>query len=111
MRKVKHAITKNEFQQLTKDILSTLQDKKNQFCKSNYTTLLEARGMLYTMMTGLIVQKTGSILDHNISMKQDERIIVKDLISKLKYKTDREKEPSAAKGKLIQDLTMAKKNS
>ena len=60
------------------------------------------------MMTGIIVQKTKSILDHNISMKQDERIIVKDLISKLEYKTDGEKELSAAKGKLIQDLTMAK---
>ena len=55
MKKVKQAVTKNEYQQLTKEILSTLQDKKDQFCKSTYPTLKEARSKLYTMMMEIIV--------------------------------------------------------
>ena len=89
--------------------MSTLQDKKDQFCKSTYLTLKEARSELYTMMTEIIVQEVGHILDHNIRMKQDEKIMVRKLMNKIECKTDREKELSTAKGKLIQELTMAKK--
>ena len=32
MRKVKQTLTENEYQQLTKEILSALQDKKDQLC-------------------------------------------------------------------------------
>ena len=81
MRKVKQTITKNEYEQLTKKILSALQDQKDQFCKSNYPTLKEARSKLYTMMMEIIVQEAGSILDHNIRMKQDEKIMVRKLMN------------------------------
>ena len=58
MKKVKQAVTKNDYQQLTKKILNELQDKKDQFCKSTYPELKEARSKLYTMMTEIIVQET-----------------------------------------------------
>ena len=55
-----------------KEILNKLQDKMDQFFKSSYSTLKEARNKLYTMLTEIIAQEAGSILDKNIRMKQDE---------------------------------------
>ena len=55
MEKVEQAVTKNDYQQLMKKILDSLQDKKNQFCEGTYSTLKEARSELYTMMTEIII--------------------------------------------------------
>ena len=109
MEKVKQAVTKNDYQQLMKKILDSLQDKKDQFCEGTYSTLKEARSELYTMMTEIIVQEAGSILDHSIMMKQDEKNMIRKLMNKIEYKTNRVEAMSALKGKLIQGLTIAKK--
>ena len=42
-------------------------------------------------------------------MKQDEKNIIRKLINKIKYKTNRVEVLNASKGKLIQGLTIAKK--
>ena len=109
MEKVEQAVTKNDYQQLMKKILDSLQDKKDQFCKGTYPTLKEARSELYTMMTEIIVQEAGSILDHSIMIKQDERNMVRKLLNKIEYKTSRVEALSASKSKLIQGSTVAKK--
>ena len=66
-----------------KKILDSLQDKKDQFCKGTYPTFKEARSELYTMMMEIIVQEAGSILDHSIVIKQDERNMVGKLLNKI----------------------------
>ena len=109
MDKVKQAVTKSDYQQLMKEILNELQDKRDQFCKSSYSTLKEARNKLYTMLTEIIAQEAGSILDHNIRMKQDEKNMIRTQMNKIEYKTNRAEAMSASKGKLIQGLTFAKK--
>ena len=72
-----------------KETLNKLQDKRGQFCKSSYSTLKEARNKLYTMLTEIIAQEAGSILDHNIRMKQCEKNMIKKQMSQIEYNTDR----------------------
>ncbi len=61
------------------------------------------------MKTEIIVQEARSILDHNIRMKQDEKNMIRTQMNKIEYKTNRAEAMSASKGKLIQGLTIAKK--
>ena len=55
MKKVVQAAKKNDYKQLMKKILDSLQEKRDQFCEGIYSTLKEARNKLYTMMTEIIV--------------------------------------------------------
>ncbi len=89
MKKIKQAVTEEDYQHLKKEILNTLKDKKNQFCGSSYSTLKEARNKLYIMLTEMIAQEAGSILDHNIRMKQCEKNMIKKQMSQIEYNTDR----------------------
>ena len=66
-------------------------------------------GTLCTMMTEIIVQEAGSILDNNIMIKQDERNMVRKLLNKIEYKTSTVEALSASKSKLIQGSAIAKK--
>ena len=109
MDKIKQAVTKNDYQHLMKEILNKLQDKRVQFCESSYSTLQGARNKLYTMLTEIIAQEAGSVLDHNIRMKQCEKNMIKKQMSQIEYNTDRAEAKSASKSKLIKELTVAKK--
>ena len=40
-------------------------------------------------MTEIMVQEAGSILDHSIMMKQDEKNMIRKLMNKIEYKTNR----------------------
>ena len=61
------------------------------------------------MMTKIIVQEAGSVLDYNIVIKQDERNMVRKLLNKIEYKTSKVKVLSFSKSKLIQGSAIAKK--
>ena len=73
MEKVKQAVTEEDFQHIKREILNTLKDEKNHFCESSYSTLKEARNKLYSMLTEILVHEAGTILDHDIRMKQYEK--------------------------------------
>ena len=109
MNKIKQAVMEENYQHLKKEILNTLKDEKDQFCRSSYSTLKEARNKLYIMLTEMIAQEAGSILDHNIRMKQCEKNMIKKQMSQIEYNTDRAEAKSASKSKLIKELTVAKK--
>ena len=61
------------------------------------------------MLTEIIAQEAGSILDHNIRMKHDEKIMITMQMNKIEYKTNRAEAMNALKSKLIKGLTVAKK--
>ena len=69
MEKIKQAVMEENYQHLKREILNTLKDEKDHFCRSSYSTLKEARNKLYSMLTEIIVQEAGIILDHDIKMK------------------------------------------
>lgn len=85
MEKVKQAVMESEYQQLMKEILKKLQDNGVQFCKGSYSILKEAKNKLYAMLTEIIAQEAGSILDHNIRMKHDEKIMIRVQMNKIEY--------------------------
>ena len=109
MEKIKQAVTEEDYQHLKREILNTLKDEKDHFCRSSYSTLKEARNKLYSMLTEIIVQEAEIILDHDIRMKQYEKNMIKKQMSKIEYNTDRAKAKNASKSKLIKELTVAKK--
>ena len=74
MKKIKQAVMEEDYQHLKKEILNTLKDEKDQFCRNRYSTLKVARNKMYTILTEIIVQEAGIILDHDIRMKQYEKI-------------------------------------
>ena len=43
MEKVKQAVTEEDFQHIKREILNTLKDEKDHFCRSNYSRLTEAK--------------------------------------------------------------------
>ena len=109
MKKIKQAVNEEDYQHLKKEILNTLKDEKDHFCRGSYSTLKEARNKLYAILTDIIVQEAGIILDHDIRMKQYEKNMIKKQMSQIEYNTDRAKAKSASKNKLIKELTVAKK--
>ena len=109
MKKIKQAVNEEDYQHLKKEILNTLKDEKDHFCTGSYSTLKEARNKLYSMLTEILAQEAGAILDHDIRMKQYEINMIKKQMSQIEYHTDRAKVKSALKGTLIKELTVAKK--
>ena len=86
MKKIKQAVMEEDYQHLKKEILNTLKDEKDQFCRSSYSTLKEARNKLYAMLTEIIVQEAGIILDHDVRMKQYEKNMIRMHMNKIEYK-------------------------
>ena len=111
MNKIKQAVTEEDYQHLKKEILNTLKDEKDQFCRSSYSTLKEARNKLYIMLTEMIAQEAGSILDHNIRMKQCEKNMIKKQMSQIEYNTDRAKAKSASKKQAYQGINSSKERA
>ena len=97
MKKNKQAVNEEDYQHLKKEILNTLKDEKDHFCRGSYSTLKEARNKLYIMLTEMIAQEAGSILYHNIRMKQCEKNMIKKQMSQIEYHTDRAKNTSLSR--------------
>ena len=66
MEKVKAAVSEADFQHIKKEILNTLKDEKDYFCGCNYSTLTEATNKSYSMLTEILIQEAGSVIDYDI---------------------------------------------
>ena len=73
MERLKQAVTEEDFQHIKKEILKTLKYEKDDFCTSNYSTLMDAKNKLYSMLTEILVEETGNIIDHDIWVINHER--------------------------------------
>ena len=72
-KKVKQAVSEEDFQHIKREILNTLRDEKDHFCGSNYSTLTEAKNKLYSMLTEILIQEAGSVIDYDIRTVNYER--------------------------------------
>ena len=63
MNLLKQAITHEQFQQITNDMLKAMSNEKEDFCKGNYYTLQEAKNQLYALLTDIMMNDTGYIID------------------------------------------------
>ena len=108
MEKVKQAVTEEDFQHIKREILNTLKDEKDHFCGSNYSTLTEAKNKLYSMLTEILVQEAGSVIDYDIRMINYKRDEIKKQMSQIEYNTNRANAKRASRGTLIKELKVAK---
>ena len=66
MNRLKQAITREQFQQITNDMLKTMSNEKGDFCKGNYYSLQKAKYQLYALLTEIMMDKAGYVIDHAI---------------------------------------------
>ena len=59
MNCLKQAVTHEQFQQITNDMLKTMSDKKEDFCEGNYYTLQEAKNWLSALLTEVMMDEAG----------------------------------------------------
>ena len=88
MEKVKQAVTEEDFQHIKREILNKLKNEKDNFCRSNYSTLTEAKNKLYSMLTEILIQEAGSVIDYDIRKVNYERDEIKKK-SQIEYNINR----------------------
>ena len=67
MEKVKAAVSETDFQDIKKEIHNTLKNKKDYLCGSNYSTLKEATNKMYSMLTEILIQEAGHVIDFDFN--------------------------------------------
>ena len=58
------------FQQITDDMLNTLNREKEGFCQGNYFTLQDAKKQLYALLTEIIMDESGYIIHEAIKLEE-----------------------------------------
>ena len=109
MLRLKQAVIEEDFQQIKKEILKTLKDEKDDFCGNNYCTLTDAKNKLYSMLTEILVQEAGSVIDYDIRMINHERDEIKKQMSQIEYNTNRANAKKASRDTLVKEFEIAKK--
>ena len=89
MEKVKAAVSKADFQDIKKGILDTLQNEKDYLCDYNYSTLTEATNKIYSMLTEILIQEAGQVIDYDFKATVQERSELKKKMSQVEYNTNK----------------------
>ena len=63
MEKIKAAVSEADFQCIKKEILNTLKGEKDYLCSCNYSTLTEATNKIYSMLTEILVEEVGQVIN------------------------------------------------
>ena len=108
IEKVKQAVTAADFQHIKREILNTLKDEKDHFCRCNYSTLTEAKNKLYSMLTEILIQEAGSVIDYDIRTVNYKRDEIKKKMSQIDYNTNRANAKKASRDTLVKELKVAK---
>ena len=89
MEKVKAAVSEADFQHIKKEILNTLKGEKDYLCGCNYSTLTEAANKIYSMLTEILIQEAGQVIDYDIKTIDQERGEIKKKLSQVDYSTNK----------------------
>ena len=89
MEKVKAAVSETDFQDIKKGILDTLQNEKDYLCDYSYSTLTEATNKIYSMLTEIIIQEAGQVIDYDFKAIVQERSEIKRKVSQVDYNTNK----------------------
>ena len=68
MEKVEAVVSKADFKDIKKGILNTLQNEKDYLCDYNYSTLTEATNKIYSMLTEILIQEAGQVIDYDFKV-------------------------------------------
>ena len=69
---LKQAITHKQFQQIIDDMLRGMSIVKEGFCRRDHHTLQEAKNQLHALLTDVMMDDTGYILDKTIDESKKE---------------------------------------
>ena len=89
MEKVKEAVSETDYQDIKKDIIDALQDKKDYLLDSIYFTPAEATSKIQSMLTEIIIMEAGHIINHDFKAIVQERSEVKRKLSQVDYNTNK----------------------
>ena len=108
MEKIKAAVSEADFQDIRKGILDTLQNEKDYLCDCNYSTLTEATNKIYSMLTEILKQEAGQVIDYDFKTTVQERNEIKKKISQVEYSTNKANTIKASREGLLRELKSAK---
>ena len=103
MEKVKAAVSKADFQDIKKGILDTLQNEKDYLCDYNYSTLTEATNKIYSMLTDILIQEAGQVIDYDFKATVQERSELKKKMNQVEYNTNKANAIKASQEGLIRE--------
>ena len=108
MEKVKAAVSEADFQDIKKGILDTLQNEKDYLCDYSYSTLTEATNKIYSMLTEILIQEAGQVIDYDFKATVQERSELKKKMSQVEYNTNKANAIKASREGLLRELKSAK---
>ena len=109
MERLKQAVSEDNFQDIKKEMLNKLKGEKDDFCSKKYCLLTDAKDKLYSLLTEILREEAGNIIDHDIRMLNHEKGEVKTKMSQIDYNTNRANAKKASRDSLLKEFDTAKK--
>ena len=107
MEKIKAAVSEADFQDIKKGIRNTLLNEKDYLCGCNYSTLTEATNKIYSMLTEILIQEAGQVIDYDFKTANQERNEIKRKMNQVEYSTNKANTMKASRERLVRDLKAA----
>ena len=100
-------VSEADFQHIKKEILNTLKGEIDYFCSCNYSTLTEATNKVYSMLTEILIQEAGQVIDYDIKTIDQERGEIKKKLSQVDYSTNKANTIKASREGLLRESKAA----
>ena len=107
MEKIKAAVSEEDFQRIKKEILNTLKGEKDYICSCNYSTLAEATNKIYSMLTEILVQEVGQVIDYDIQTITQEKDEIKKKMSQIDYDTSKANAIKSSRDQILTESRVA----
>ena len=109
MNHLRQAIPSDQYQQIADDMLRTLNDEKEEFCKGSYYTLQDAKNWLYALLTEVMMDKTGYIISNDIERAKRGLTELKELKRQVDNYNSIVGTKKAIKDRLIKEMEVTQK--
>ena len=109
MNRLKQMVTKEQFHQTPNDILKTLNNSKEEFCKGNYYLLQDVKARLNALIPEIMMCKARYIIDQTIQKYKDQVTELNQVKDQLKKYTGVAEAKKVNRDKLIKELEIARK--
>ena len=86
-----------------------MKGEKDDFCSQNYCSLTKAKDKLYSLLTEILREEAGTVIDYDIQMLNHEKGEVKTKMSQIDYNINRANAKKASRESLLKEFDAAKK--
>ena len=107
MEKVEAAVSKADFKDIKKGILNTLWKEKDYLCDYNYSTITEAENKIYAMLTEILIQEAGQVIDYDFKTANQERSEIKRKMNQVQYSRNKANTMKVSRERLGRELKAA----